>query len=102
MAGWGALLASLCTEGAPLIRVQALQRLVPELMRARSMASRFETTGSSAGSGTRPVIGAAASGFVPHVTIGAISASLRRPCTFSPANPWRGFTTARQSPSIFS
>ena len=30
MAGWGALLASLCTEGGPLIRVQALQRLVPE------------------------------------------------------------------------
>ena len=30
MAGWGALLASLCTEGSPLIRVQSLQRLVPE------------------------------------------------------------------------
>ena len=30
VAGWGALLASLCTEGGPLIRVQALQRLVPE------------------------------------------------------------------------
>ena len=30
LAGWGALLASLCTEGGPLIRVQALQRLVPE------------------------------------------------------------------------
>lgn len=30
VAGWGALLASLCTEGTPLIRVQALQRLVPE------------------------------------------------------------------------
>ena len=30
VAGWGALLASLCTEGSPLIRVQALQRLVPE------------------------------------------------------------------------
>ena len=30
VAGWGALLASLCSEGGPLIRVQALQRLVPE------------------------------------------------------------------------
>jgi hypothetical protein len=30
VAGWGALLASLCTEGSPLIRVQALQRLVPD------------------------------------------------------------------------
>jgi len=30
LAGWGALLASLCTEGGPLVRVQALQRLVPE------------------------------------------------------------------------
>ena len=30
VAGWGVLLASLCTEGGPLIRVQALQRLVPE------------------------------------------------------------------------
>jgi hypothetical protein len=30
VAGWGALLASLCTEGSPLIRVQALQRIVPE------------------------------------------------------------------------
>jgi len=30
VAGWGALLASLCTEGGPLARVQALQRLVPE------------------------------------------------------------------------
>jgi hypothetical protein len=30
VAGWGALLASLCTEGTPIIRVQALQRLVPE------------------------------------------------------------------------
>src|SRR5450756_2656091 len=30
VAGWGALLASLCTEGTPLVRVQALQRLVPE------------------------------------------------------------------------
>ena len=28
--GWGALLAGLCTEGSPVIRVQALQRLVPE------------------------------------------------------------------------
>jgi hypothetical protein len=30
VAGWGALLASLCTEGSPLVRVQSLQRLVPE------------------------------------------------------------------------
>jgi hypothetical protein len=30
VAGWGALLASLCTEGGPLTRVQALQRLVPD------------------------------------------------------------------------
>jgi hypothetical protein len=30
VAGWGGLLASLCTEGTPLVRVQALQRLVPE------------------------------------------------------------------------
>jgi hypothetical protein len=30
VAGWGALLAGLCAEGGPLIRVQALQRLVPE------------------------------------------------------------------------
>ena len=30
VAGWGALLASLCTEGGPLTRIQALQRLVPE------------------------------------------------------------------------
>ena len=30
VAGWGQLLASLCTEGTPLVRVQALQRLVPE------------------------------------------------------------------------
>jgi hypothetical protein len=30
VAGWGALLASLCTEGGPLVRIQALQRLVPE------------------------------------------------------------------------
>ena len=30
VAGWGALLAGLCTEGTPLVRVQALQRLVPE------------------------------------------------------------------------
>ena len=28
--GWGALLAGLCTEGNPIIRVQAMQRLVPE------------------------------------------------------------------------
>lgn len=27
--GWGALLAGLCTEGSPVIRVQALQRLIP-------------------------------------------------------------------------
>ena len=30
VAGWGALLASLCTEGTPMVRVQAVQRLVPE------------------------------------------------------------------------
>jgi hypothetical protein len=30
VAGWGALLAALCAEGGPLIRVQALQRIVPE------------------------------------------------------------------------
>ncbi len=30
VAGWGGLLSSLCTEGSPIIRVQALQRLVPE------------------------------------------------------------------------
>lgn len=28
--GWGALLAGLCTEDNPIVRVQALQRLVPE------------------------------------------------------------------------
>jgi hypothetical protein len=28
--GWGALLASLCAEDSPVIRIQALQRLVPE------------------------------------------------------------------------
>jgi hypothetical protein len=30
VAGWGGLLASLCTEGNPIVRVQALQRIVPE------------------------------------------------------------------------
>lgn len=30
VAGWGALLAGLCTEGNPITRVQALQRLIPE------------------------------------------------------------------------
>jgi hypothetical protein len=30
VAGWGGLLAGLCTEASPLIRVQALQRIVPE------------------------------------------------------------------------
>lgn len=30
VAGWGALLAGLCTEGSPVVRVQALQRIVPE------------------------------------------------------------------------
>jgi len=30
VAGWGALLAGLCTEGNPIIRVQAFQRIVPE------------------------------------------------------------------------
>jgi hypothetical protein len=30
VAGWGALLAGLCTEGGTIVRVQALQRLLPE------------------------------------------------------------------------
>jgi hypothetical protein len=30
VAGWGALLAALCTEGTPIVRVQVLQRIVPE------------------------------------------------------------------------
>jgi hypothetical protein len=30
VAGWGALLAGLCSETNPLVRIQALQRLVPE------------------------------------------------------------------------
>ena len=30
VAGWGALIASLCTEGNPITRVQTLQRVVPE------------------------------------------------------------------------
>jgi hypothetical protein len=30
VASWGTLLASLCTEGSPVIRVQVVQRLVPE------------------------------------------------------------------------
>jgi hypothetical protein len=30
VAGWGTLLASLCTEGSPIVRVHAVQRLVPE------------------------------------------------------------------------
>ncbi|MEV6527122.1 SCO6880 family protein [Longispora sp. NPDC051575] len=30
VAGWGAVLAGLCTEGNPIVRVQALQRIVPE------------------------------------------------------------------------
>ncbi|MEV6986485.1 SCO6880 family protein [Sphaerisporangium sp. NPDC051017] len=30
VAGWGGLLSGLCTEGNPIVRVQALQRLVPE------------------------------------------------------------------------
>jgi hypothetical protein len=30
VAGWGGLLAGLCTEGNPITRVQALQRLIPE------------------------------------------------------------------------
>src|SRR5690242_2881996 len=28
--GWGGLLAALCAEDSPVIRIQALQRLVPE------------------------------------------------------------------------
>jgi hypothetical protein len=30
VAGWGSLLAGLCVEGHPIVRVQALQRLLPE------------------------------------------------------------------------
>ena len=30
VSGWGSLLAGLCTEGAPIVRVQAMQRLLPE------------------------------------------------------------------------
>lgn len=30
VAGWGALLAGLCAEGSPVVRVQAVERLVPE------------------------------------------------------------------------
>jgi hypothetical protein len=30
VAGWGGLLAGLCTEGNPIVRVQALQRILPE------------------------------------------------------------------------
>lgn len=30
VAGWGGLLAGLCTEGNPIVRVQTLQRIVPE------------------------------------------------------------------------
>ncbi len=30
VSGWGALISGLCTEGNPITRVQALQRLVPE------------------------------------------------------------------------
>lgn len=30
VAGWGGLLAGLCAEGSPIIRVQVLQRLLPE------------------------------------------------------------------------
>ncbi|HEY1914358.1 MAG TPA: SCO6880 family protein [Streptosporangiaceae bacterium] len=30
VAGWGGLLAGLCTEGNPIIRVQVLQRILPE------------------------------------------------------------------------
>ena len=30
VAGWGSLLAGMCTEGAPIVRVQAMQRLLPE------------------------------------------------------------------------
>jgi hypothetical protein len=30
VSGWGGLLAGLCTEGNPITRVQALQRLIPE------------------------------------------------------------------------
>jgi hypothetical protein len=30
VSGWGGLLSGLCTEGNPIVRVQALQRLVPE------------------------------------------------------------------------
>lgn len=30
VSGWGALLAGLCSEGHPIVRVQAMQRLLPE------------------------------------------------------------------------
>ncbi|WP_051797571.1 SCO6880 family protein [Catenuloplanes japonicus] len=30
VSGWGSLLAGLCTEGGPIVRIQALQRLLPE------------------------------------------------------------------------
>lgn len=30
VAGWGTVLTGLCTEGSPIVRVQALQRLLPE------------------------------------------------------------------------
>lgn len=30
VSGWGGLLSGLCTEGNPIVRVQALQRIVPE------------------------------------------------------------------------
>ncbi|WP_199034683.1 SCO6880 family protein [Glycomyces salinus] len=30
VAGWGGLLAGLCAEGSPIVRVQAMQRLLPE------------------------------------------------------------------------
>lgn len=30
VAGWGGLLAGLCAEGSPIVRIQAMQRLLPE------------------------------------------------------------------------
>jgi hypothetical protein len=30
VAGWGALLAGLCSDGSPVVRVQAVERLIPE------------------------------------------------------------------------
>ena len=42
------------------------------------MLSRRAPSAASAGSGTRPVIGSASCGLVPHVTVGAISLAASR------------------------